>query len=149
MNRVDYAASAAAHDWCNDSPAAAQEQEGSHSGNSCSTCSRNDIYGHDTVSTASRDAASLRETYNLEDWTVQGLLHSYDSGNLERAGGFFTWVSNDGGNNNDPLLVAALPPSTAMNVSVNLNGTMDSPRLVATAPHRRRMMSRIHACWRR
>ena len=38
---------------------------------------------------------------------------------------------NDGGNNNDPLLVEALPPSTAMNV--NLNGIVDSPRPIAGA----------------
>ena len=38
---------------------------------------------------------------------------------------------NDGGNNKYPLLVEALPPSTAMNV--NLNGIMDSPLPVAMA----------------
>ena len=56
---------------------AAQEQEGYHFRNFCSTGSRNDIYGHYTVFTSSSDAA--RETYNLEDQTVQGLLHFHDS----------------------------------------------------------------------
>ena len=60
------------------------------------------------VPTASKDAA--RETYNLDDRTLQGLLpsHSYGSGNLEGAGVFFTVMSNDGCNNNDPLQPPAL-----------------------------------------
>ena len=98
--------------------------------------SRNDIYGQYTVSIASIVVPS--DTNNLDDWTVQGFLpsHPHDSGNLERAGSFFTVMSNDGGNVNNPGRSAAccspaLPQLIAMNV--NVNGIMDSPRLVATA----------------
>ena len=66
------------------------------------------MYDHDTVSSASSNATG--ETCNLEDWSVQGLWHSYDSGNLGRTSCFFSVMSNDSGNNTDPLLIATLPP---------------------------------------
>ena len=110
------------------------EQGGYHSGNSCSTVSRNDLYGRDTVSNASRDA--VRERNSSEDWPRlrdEGLLSAqyHDSCTLERTGDFFPLMLNHGGHNNDPQHVGALLPSTAMNV--NLNGIMDSPRPVAMA----------------
>ena len=87
----------------------ALEQGGSHSGNSCSTGSRNDLYGRDTVSNASRDA--VRERNSSEDWPRlrdEGLLSSqyHDSCTPERMGDFFPMMLNDGGNNNDPQYVA-------------------------------------------
>ena len=109
----------------------APEQGGYHSGNSCSTGSQNDLCGCDTVSNASTDA--VRERNSSEDWPRlrdEGLLSAqhHDSGTPERTCDFFHMMLNDGG---DPLLVAALPLSTAMNV--NLNGIMDSPLPVAMA----------------
>ena len=96
------------------------EQGGYHSGNSCSTVSRNDLYGRDTVSNASRDA--VRERNSSEDWPRlrdEGLLSAqyHDSCTLERTGDFFPLLLNHGGHNNDPQHVGALLPSTAMNVT--------------------------------